>query len=92
MLRTRDLNANILRGITRRSLMDIIAREGLPLAEHPFSVEEVKQAREAFITGAGSLVTPVVSIDGVPIGDGKPGPVAMKLRASYVSDAAAGAL
>ena len=92
VLRTRDLNANILRGITRRSLLDIIAREGLPLAERPFSVEEAKQAREAFITGAGSLITPVVSIDGIPIGDGKPGPVALKLRASYVSDAAAGAL
>ena len=92
VLRPRDLNANILRGITRRSLLDIIAREGLPLAERPFSVEEAKQAREAFITGAGSLITPVVSIDGIPIGDGKPGPVALKLRASYVSDAAAGAL
>jgi D-alanine transaminase len=88
VLRTRDLNANILRGITRRSLLDIIAREGLALEERPFSVAEAKQAREAFITGAGSLVTPVVSIDGAPIGDGKPGPVATKLRASYVSDAA----
>lgn len=92
VLRTRDLNANILRGITRRSLLDIIAREGLPVAERPFSLEEAKQAREAFITGAGSLVTPVVSIDGIPIGDGKPGPVARRLRASYVSDAAARAL
>ena len=92
VLRTRDLNANILRGVTRRSLLEIIAREGLPVAERPFSLDEVKQAREAFITGAGSLLTPVVSIDGVPIGDGKPGPVARKLRASYVSDAATGAL
>ncbi len=92
VLRTRDLNANILRGITRRSLMDIIAQQGLPLSERPFSLEEAKQAREAFITGAGSLVTPVVSIDGVKIGDGKPGPVAVKLRASYVSDATERAL
>ncbi|HEY5409315.1 MAG TPA: D-amino-acid transaminase [Caulobacteraceae bacterium] len=87
MLRTRDLHANILRGVTRKSLLEIIAREGLAVAERPFSVEEAKQAREAFITGAGSLVTPVVSIDGVPIGDGAPGPVARRLRASYVSDA-----
>ncbi len=88
MLRTRDLNANILRGITRKSLMELIAREGLQVSERPFSVEDAKQAREAFITGAGSLVTPVVSIDGAKIGDGTPGPVAMRLRASYVSDAA----
>ncbi len=87
MLRTRDLNANILRGITRKSLMDLIAREGLEVSERPFTVDEAKQAREAFITGAGSLVTPVVSIDGAKIGEGRPGPVALRLRASYVSDA-----
>ena len=87
VLRTRDLNANILRGITRRSLMDLIAREGLEVSERPFTVEEAKSAREAFITGAGSLVTPVVSIDGAKIGQGRPGPLALRLRASYLSDA-----
>ena len=87
MLRTRDLNANILRGVTRKSLMELIAREGLQVSERPFSVQDAKAAREAFITGAGSLVTPVVSIDGAPIGNGAPGPVALRLRASYVSDA-----
>ena len=87
VLRTRDLNANILRGVTRKSLMELIAREGLEVSERPFSVEEAKTAREAFITGAGSLVTPVVSIDGAPIGNGKPGPVALRLRATYVSEA-----
>ena len=87
VLRTRDLNANILRGVTRKSLMELIAREGLQVSERPFSVQDAKAAREAFITGAGSLVTPVVSIDGAPIGNGAPGPVALRLRASYVSDA-----
>jgi D-alanine transaminase len=87
VLRTRDLNANILRGITRKSLLELIASEGLAVSERPFSVEEARQAREAFITGAGSLVTPVVSIDGAPIGDGKPGPVAKRLRASYLIEA-----
>ena len=87
VLRTRDLNANILRGVTRKSLMELIARDGLEVSERPFSVEEAKQAREAFITGAGSLVTPVVSIDGAPVGDGKPGPLARRLRASYLSEA-----
>ena len=87
MLRTRDLNANILRGITRRSLLDIIAAEGLPFAEAPFTPEEAKAAREAFITGAGTLVMPVVRIDGVPIGDGRPGPVSTRLRALYVGHA-----
>ena len=87
VLRTRDLNANILRGITRRTLLDIIAAEGLDFAERPFTVEEAKQAREAFITGAGSLVTPVVRIDGISIGEGQPGPLATRLRTLYVQQA-----
>jgi D-alanine transaminase len=92
VLRTRDLNANILRGITRRSLLDIIAAEGLAFAEQPFTVEEAKQAREAFITGAGSLITPVVRIDGVSVGEGRPGPLATRLRALYVEQARESAL
>jgi D-alanine transaminase len=89
VLRTRDLNANILRGITRRSLLDIIRDEKLPVSETPFSVEEARQAREAFITGAGTLVMPVVSIDGAPVGDGRPGPIATRLRRLYVEHASA---
>jgi D-alanine transaminase len=87
VVRTRDLNANILRGITRRSLLDIMAAEGLTVSERPFSVAEAKAAKEAFITGAGTLVLPVVSVDGAPVGAGRPGPVAQRLRALYVSHA-----
>lgn len=89
MLRTRDTNANILRGVTRRAVFELVAREGLTLSEAPFSPEDAKAAREAFITGAGSLVTPIVAIDGVPIGNGRPGPVATRLRALYVQNARA---
>jgi D-alanine transaminase len=87
VLRTRDLNANILRGITRKSLLELIADEGLSYAEAPFSPDEAKKAREAFITGAGTLVMPVVRIDGAQVGDGRPGPVASRLRALYVKHA-----
>jgi len=86
-LRTRDTNANILRGITRRSLIDIIRESGLEMDERPFTPAEARQAREAFITGAGALITPVVSIDGQPIGDGTPGPVATRLRSLYIERA-----
>ena len=87
VLRTRDLNANILRGITRSSLIDIVAAEGIALSERPFSPEEAETAREAFITAASTLVMPVVRIDGKEIGDGRPGPLAMRLRALYLSHA-----
>ena len=86
-LRTRDAQANILRGITRGTLMAIIADEGLELDERPFSVDEAKRAREAFFTAASAFVMPAVSIDGAKIGNGKPGPITTRLRGEYLERA-----
>ncbi|MCY1647744.1 D-amino-acid transaminase [Caulobacter sp. SL161] len=86
-LRTRDTNANILRGVTRYTLLDVIRESGMVINEKPFTIAEAQAAREAFITGAGSLVTPIVQVDGVQLGDGKPGPVAKRLRALYIERA-----
>jgi len=86
-VRTRDTQANILRGITRKTLLKVLAREGLKLEERPFSLEEAKEAKEAFITGAGTLLLPIVSIDGRPVGGGTPGPVAKRLRRLYIEEA-----
>jgi D-alanine transaminase len=86
-LRTRDIQANILRGVTRNALISIAAASGLTLEERPFTVEEAKSAREAFITGAGTLVMPVVRVDGQRLGDGSPGPVAKRLRELYIEAA-----
>ena len=86
-LRTRDTQANILRGVTRKTLLEVISREGLKVEERPFTPDEARQAREAFITGAGTLVTPVVSIDGQPVGDGRAGPLAVRLRRLYIEAA-----
>lgn len=87
VLRTRDTQANILRGVTRRTLLDVIAEAGLKVEERPFTPEDMAQAKEAFITGAGSLVLPVIAIDGQPIGGGAPGPVAKRLRSLYIERA-----
>ncbi len=86
-LRTRDAQSNILRGITRAAVLQLAADEGLEIEERAFSVEEVKRAREAFYTSASGFVMPAVSIDGARIGDGKPGPVATKLRQLYIEQA-----
>ncbi|MGE5501941.1 MAG: aminotransferase class IV, partial [Ignavibacteriales bacterium] len=88
-LRTRDTQANILRGITRKTLLEVIAREGVKFEERPFTPDEARAAKEAFITGAGALVTPVIAIDGKPIGDGRAGPLATRLRALYIEAAKA---
>ena len=86
-LRTRDIQANILRGVTRLTVMRLVEESGLAMEERAFTVEEAKSAREAFVTGAGSLVLPVVRVDGAKVGDGVPGPVAKRLRELYMSEA-----
>lgn len=91
-LRTRDTNANILRGVTRLTLLDVIREEGLQVDERPFTPDEAVAAKEAFITGAGTLVLPVVSVDGKAVGDGVPGPVATRLRRLYIARARATAI
>ncbi len=80
---TRQIDNAILSGVTRTTLLELIGREGLRLEERSFSLDEAKAAREAFVTGATSLVMPVVSIDGASVGDGKPGPLAQRLRALF---------
>lgn len=87
VLRTRDTNANILRGVTRSTLLEVIREVGLPISEKPFTIAEAQAAKEAFITGAGSLVTPIVQVDGVKLGGGTPGPVAIRLRRAYIARA-----
>ena len=77
---TRACDSAILRGITRTTLIDLLKREGLELVERAFTIEEAKAAREAFITSATGIVTPVVRIDDRPIGNGAPGLTASRLR------------
>lgn len=84
VIRTRDANANILRGITRHALIGIAREAGFEVAERPFTVDEAKGAQEAFFTAASAYVTPVVSIDGAKIGNGKPGAKTLKLRELYL--------
>ncbi|MGZ8364249.1 MAG: D-amino-acid transaminase [Caulobacteraceae bacterium] len=87
VLRTRDTQANILRGITRHSVLDVAREAGVRVSERPFTLDEAKAAREAFMTSASAFVTPIVSIDGARIGDGKPGAVTRRLRELYLADA-----
>jgi D-alanine transaminase len=80
---TRPIGHDILRGITRTVLLDVIREQGLELDERPFTVEEAYAAREAFVTSATQTVMPVVRIDGHPVGNGAPGLIASALRRAY---------
>ncbi len=80
---THPAGSGILRGITRKRLFEVVAAKGLKIEERCFTVAEAKAAREAFVTGATTLVLPVVAIDGEKIGSGEPGDVALMLRAAF---------
>lgn len=87
VLVTRPLSNAILPGVTRRAILKLAAGGDITVEERLFTVEEAKTAQEAFLTSASSFVLPVVEIDDVTIGDGKPGPVTAKLRRLYLEEA-----
>lgn len=92
VLVTRPLSNALLHGITRGSVLDLAARAGVPVEERAFSVQEAQDAAEAFITSASAFVMPVVSIDGRPVGEGRPGPVSRRLLDIYIEDRLASAI
>ncbi len=86
---TRSLGNDILPGITRSVVIDVITEQGLAFEERAFTLEEAYAAREAFITSASQIVLPVTSINGRPIGKGAPGRIATGLRHDYYRHAEA---
>ncbi|MDU0955800.1 MAG: D-amino-acid transaminase [Bradyrhizobium sp.] len=89
---TRPNSNAILPGCTRKAVVKLAEERQLKVEERLFTVAEALAAKEAFITSASSFVQPVVSIDGKPVGDGKVGPVATRLREIYVDFARATAV
>jgi D-alanine transaminase len=80
---TRPLGHEILGGVTREIVLELARAEGIGVSERPFTVTEALAAREAFLTSTSSLVLPVTSIDGRQVGDGRPGPVTVRLLQRY---------
>lgn len=81
---TRPNSNAILPGCTRKALIALAEERQIRIEERAFSVEEARAAKESFITSASSFLQSVVTIDGTPVGDGKPGPVAKRLREIYI--------
>lgn len=80
---TRPLSNAILPGITRKAVLALAQETGRPFEERLINVRELSEAAEAFYTSASAFVMPVVEIDGKALGDGRPGPVARRLRELY---------
>jgi len=83
---TRALSHDILHGITRAAVLRYAAEAQMEVEERNFTIAEAQVADEAFVTSASAFVMPVVAIDGVPLGDGRPGPVATRLREIYLEE------
>ena len=73
----------VLRGITRRTVMELGARQGLEVREELLTRHDLFNATEVFLTGTAAEIVPVVKIDGRVIGAGKPGPVIKRLQQGF---------
>ncbi|MGE0845648.1 MAG: D-amino-acid transaminase [Flavobacteriaceae bacterium] len=82
---TRNLSSSILAGITRKSVKKLAEDSQIRVVERPFTLDEARKAREMFVTAATTLVMPVTTFDDAPVGDGRPGPVAARLRELYIA-------
>ncbi len=83
---TRHLGNEILHGITRAAVLRFAKEAQMTVEERAFTIDEAKRADEAFITSASAFVMPVVAIDETTLGDGRPGPVAKRLREIYLEE------
>ena len=81
---TRALSNDILPGIRRKILLEIIKEHSFPLEERAFTLKEALDADEAFLSSATTFVLPIVEIDETIIGDGKAGEIYKKLRKLYI--------
>ncbi|WP_370276669.1 D-amino-acid transaminase [Roseovarius indicus] len=83
---TRELSNDILHGITRAAVLRFAREAQMEVEERSFTIDEAKEADEAFITSASTFVMPVVEIDGATLGEGVPGKVATRLREIYLDE------
>lgn len=76
---TPPMHAGILNGITRQIVLELAQKNKMPLFEKIFTLFNLYNADECFLTGTAAEVVPVIKVDERVIGDGKPGPVTNKL-------------
>jgi branched-chain amino acid aminotransferase len=81
---TPGLGSNILESVTRDTIITLHEElTGQPVAQRDVDRSELYFAEEAFICGTGQEIIPVVAIDRLPVGDGKPGPITRRLQKTY---------
>jgi len=74
---------DILLGITRATVLEIAQGRGLEVTYQPLQRNQLSDIPEAFITSSSRGIVPVVKIDDVTIGQGRPGPITKDLMSAY---------
>jgi branched-chain amino acid aminotransferase len=80
---TPPVSDDLLEGVTRKALMELLANEGIPTAERSIDRSELYVADEVFVCGTGVQVSPVVEVDHRPVGSGQVGPIGRLVRDRY---------
>lgn len=80
---TPPVSAGSLKGITRAAVLDLARELGVPVSEPELTRYDVFTADECFLTGTAAEVIPVVKVDSRVIGDGRPGPITLKLLGAF---------
>jgi len=83
VLKTPPVDAGILEGVTRNTVIELARAADIPVQETALTRHDVYTADECFLTGTGAEVIPVVKCDGRPIGTGRPGPITGQLRERF---------
>jgi branched-subunit amino acid aminotransferase/4-amino-4-deoxychorismate lyase len=83
---TPPISAGILRGTSRRKVLDLAASAGIPAAEEPLPIARLAAADEAFLTSSTLRVAPAVSLDGAPLGGGAPGALTRRIQALFEAE------
>jgi branched-chain amino acid aminotransferase len=78
---TPSLDCGILAGITRTLLIWVMRQDGISVVEGRFPPGDLRGADEAFLTGSIRGVSPIVRVDGKPLGSGRPGPMTKRVAA-----------
>ncbi len=79
VLKTPSAVHGALEGITRKTVLEVAAEQGVPTDETAMALFDVYTADEAFMTGSGAELMPIIELDGRAIGNGKPGPLTKRL-------------
>lgn len=86
VLVTAPLSNYILGGITRKVVLEICRKENIAVSERPIFEEEGRLASEMMVVGSSTEITPVIALDGKPVGGGQPGPFARRLQRAFARE------